>query len=115
MLVRLDQSSQLPLYEQVAAQVRRAVGTGELVPGDRLPAAKVLAADIGVNLHTVLRAYGLLRDDGVIELRPYRGAVVSAAAQKAAPVLDEVRKFIDLARRHGMSRQEILDLVGEQL
>jgi GntR family transcriptional regulator len=115
MLVRLDPSSQVPLYEQVAAQVRRSVGSGELSPGDRLPAAKDLAADTGVNLHTVLRAYGILRDEGLLELRPYRGAVISHGAQRAASLLQEARRFVDIAKHQGLNRQEILDLIGRQL
>ena len=77
MLIRIDPGDPRPLYEQIELQVRAAIGDGFLIAGERLPPARELAEDIGVNVHTVLRAYGALRDAGLIELRPRRGAVVS--------------------------------------
>ena len=79
MLIRIDPSSAEPLFEQIGGQVRALVSRGELTVGTRLPAARALAASLDVNLHTVLRAYQELRDDGVIELRRGRGAVVVSA------------------------------------
>ena len=75
MLWRVNPSSPAPLFEQVAASVRRAIADGGLQPKERLPSAKEVAAALGINMHTVLRAYQLLRDEGLIELRKGRGAV----------------------------------------
>lgn len=90
-LIRIDPASPLPLFEQLAAQVRAAVLRGELVSGDRLPSARDLGESLDVNQHTVLRAYQLLRDEGLVELRRGRGALITArATEHYAPLLAAV-------------------------
>jgi len=114
-LIRIDTSSAEPLYEQIAAQVRAAIADGGIEPGVRLPAAQELASAIGVNLHTVLRAYARLRDAGLIELRPRRGAVVCDIAPARAGLVEQVRLLVEAARGQGLSGAEILELVGGEL
>jgi GntR family transcriptional regulator len=113
-LIRIDTSNARPLYEQIAAQVRDAIIGGEVAGGDRLPAAKELAEAIGVNLHTVLRAYAALRDEGLIELRPRRGAVVTTRAPHER-LTDQARSLVRQAQSLGLSTAEILDLVADQI
>ena len=92
MLLRIDPASPLPIFEQLAAQVRQAVVAGELSSGERLPSARDLAESLEVNQHTVLHAYQLLRDEGLLELRRGRGAVVTAhAAEHYAPLVAALR------------------------
>lgn len=114
MLLRIDSTSAEPLYLQIADQLRRSIATGELAAGSRLPPAKELATEVEVNLHTVLRAYGELRDAGFIELRPRRGAVVCPSAPLRSRVLDEVRQLVEVAHRHGLSEPELLELVRDE-
>ena len=115
MLIRIDPGDPRPLYEQIELQVRAAIGDGQLVAGERLPTARDLAEDIGVNVHTVLRAYGSLRDAGLIELRPRRGAVVSSASPPRQQLAAMARGLIEQAREHGLSSAEIVDLIARQL
>lgn len=76
MLITVDPQARTSLADQVAAQVRYAIARGELREGERLPSARDLAAAIEVNMHTVLRAYARLQEDGLIDLRRGRGATV---------------------------------------
>ncbi len=108
MLVRIDTSSAVPLAEQIAASVRGSLGRRDLAAGDRLPAARELAAALDVNVHTVLRAYAVLRDDGLIDLRRGRGAVVSAHVDADRTRLtDLARRFVVDARRLGLDDNEM--------
>lgn len=116
MLFRIDPTAPEPLFAQMAAQVRTAAIRGELVAGQRLPAARELAESLDVNLHTVLRAYQDLRDEGLIELRRGRGAVVTErASQDLRALRDAVARVADLARTSGTSPDTILALVKEAL
>jgi DNA-binding transcriptional regulator YhcF (GntR family) len=115
MLIRIDPGDPRPLYEQIELQVRSAIGDGSLTPGERLPTARELGDDIGVNVHTVLRAYGSLRDAGLIELRPRRGAVVASVSPPRQQLAALARGFVQQARAHGLSRTEIVDLIEGQL
>ena len=113
MLVRIDPSASTPLHEQIGAGVRRAIVEGEVADGHRLPAARELAAGLDVNVHTVLRAYAALRDEGLIELRRGRGAVVRAAEPERTRLAraGHVRELVDQARRRGVPDEEVIDMV----
>jgi GntR family transcriptional regulator len=115
MLLRIDPADPRPLHAQIELQVRGAIGDGSLPPGERLPPARELALDIGVNVHTVLRAYGSLRDAGLIELRPRRGAVVTAAGPPRQRLAAMAKGLVDQAREHGLTSAEIVDLIAGQL
>lgn len=108
--VNIDRSEPLPLHDQVAAEIRRAIAEGEAGPGDRLPLAKDLAAVLGVNKNTVLRALHILRDEGLLDFTRGRGVTVAGTAEKSA-VLSRVRELIDYARRQGYQRQELIDMI----
>ncbi|MEH6378253.1 GntR family transcriptional regulator [Streptomyces sp. KLMMK] len=113
MLFRLDHGSPVPLGDQIAASVRGAIADAAVRPGERLPAARALADSLGVNVHTVLRGYQQLREEGLIELRRGRGAVVTAdpGAPGRARLTDGVRDLIAEARSLGLSDDEVMDLV----
>lgn len=68
------------MFDQLAGSIRASTITGAIAVGERLPSARELAKSLDINAHTVLRAYQLLRDEGLIELRPGRGAIVTARA-----------------------------------
>ncbi|UXZ59018.1 GntR family transcriptional regulator [Curtobacterium sp. Arg-1] len=99
MLITVDPGARATLAEQVATQIRHAIARGELRNGERLPAARDLAASVDVNMHTVLRAYALLQDDGLIELRRGRGATVlrsgNASFDRLRTLVDELRDQAD--------------------
>jgi GntR family transcriptional regulator len=108
--MRIDRTDPARVFEQVAAEIRRAILDGEAKPGERLPPAKDLAAELGVNTNTVLRSLRLLRDEGLLEFRRGRGVTVAGTPERAA-VLDKARELVEVARRHGFARDEIVRIV----
>lgn len=113
MLVKVDGSSKDPLFAQIAAQLRAAVASGRLVDGDRLPPARELADALGVNMHTVLRAYATLRDEGLVEMRRRRGVVVRGSAGARARLVELARDLAAEAARQGVTRAELRRLLEE--
>ncbi|HET7573064.1 MAG TPA: GntR family transcriptional regulator [Gaiellaceae bacterium] len=97
-------------FEQVAAEIRRAIADGEAKPGERLPPARDLAAVLGVNTNTVLRALRLLRDEGLLEFRRGRGVTVAGTAEQGA-VVAKARELVRFARRHGYRPDELARLI----
>src|SRR5215212_10659024 len=94
--VKVDRGEPTELHEQVAAEIRRAIADGEAKPGERLPPAKDLAAILGVNTNTVLRALRLLRDEGLLEFRRGLGTSVSGTPEQGA-VIQRARELVEYA------------------
>lgn len=113
MLLRIDPGSTEPLFAQIAAAVRAEVLRGDLAVGERLPSAKDVAASLEVNLHTVLRAYQDLRDEGLIDLRRGRGAVVTDRADRYRELRAEIPRLVEKARDLGVSPSALIAMVKE--
>lgn len=108
--MKIDRSESTAVFEQVAGEIRRAILDGEAKAGERLPPAKDLAAELGVNTNTVLRALRVLREEGLLEFRRGRGATVSGTPERTA-VLKQARELLETARRHGYRRDELLRMI----
>lgn len=98
------------LHEQVALELRRAISEGEARPGERLPQAKDLAAVLGVNTNTVLRALRALRDEGLLEVGRGR-AIRVAGAPDRAQVVEKVHELLALALRNGYRRDDLVAML----
>ena len=109
---KVDKSSPIPLHDQAAAALRRAIADGDAKPGERLPPAKDLAAVMGVNTNTVLRALRTLRDEGLLEFRRGRGITVAGAPDRAA-VVEQAKSLVRLARTHGYRTDELIDIIQQ--
>jgi len=108
--VKLDRGDQTALHDQVAAQIRRAIADGEARPGERLPPAKDLAAVMGVNANTVLRALRALREEGLLEFRRGLGVRISGTPQRGA-VTARARELVGFARQQGYPPEELISII----
>jgi len=94
-ILRIDLASAVPAYAQIAAQLRALLVAGELPPGRRLPPVRQLALDLGVHHNTVALAYRTLADEGWLDLRRGRGAVVIERREQRP----SAREKTDFSRR----------------
>jgi GntR family transcriptional regulator len=108
--VKVDRSESTAVFEQVAAEIRRAILDGEAKSGERLPPAKDLAAELGVNTNTVLRSLRLLRDEGLLEFRRGRGVSVAGTPERTV-VIEKARELVLLARNNGYRRDELVRII----
>jgi GntR family transcriptional regulator len=114
MLLRVDPGSPVPLFEQIAASVRFDVSRGTVRVGDRLPAARGIAESLDINVHTVLRAYQLLRDEGLVDLRPGRGAVITVGAAGYTELGEAIPRLVAQARKAHVSVAALTSMIRQE-
>jgi DNA-binding transcriptional regulator YhcF (GntR family) len=121
MLLRPNPSSGVPIYLQLMEQVKHAIETGALRPGEQLPGMRPLAEELVINPNTVAKAYRELEHEGVIELRHGAGAFVSGNA-RAKKVTDKFRAgktivaaAVERLRARGVTDEEIRRLFEAEL
>lgn len=107
----MDAASDVPLFAQIADAIRADIAAGRRGAGERLPAARDVAAGLGVNLHTVLHAYQLLRDEGLVQLHRGRGAVVTEVAARLNELGSEIAAIVRLSRERGIAPDALAALV----
>jgi DNA-binding transcriptional regulator YhcF (GntR family) len=110
--VKVNKNDPTDLYEQVAAEIRRAIADGEAKPGERLPPAKDLAAVLGVNTNTVFRSLRLLRDEGLLEFRRGRGISVAGTPERGA-VVQRAKELVAFARKQGYQLDELVQIIEQ--
>lgn len=109
----IDLDDPSPPFAQLIAQIKSAVQTGRLRPGDPLPSIRQLANDLALNLKTVAKAYRLLERDAVIQTRGYRGSFIHADARANSRVdlgevaLDSLQATVAALRAEGVTDSEI--------
>jgi GntR family transcriptional regulator len=108
--VKVDFNEETPLYQQVAAEIRRAIAEGEVRPGQRMPLAKDLASVLGVNTNTVLRSLRALRDEGMVEFRRGRGITVAGTPERGV-VMARVKDLVAFARQQGYQPAEVIAMI----
>ena len=114
--VRIDAASSVPPYEQLRLQILDAANDGRLAVGTRLPPVRALAADLGLAVNTVARAYRELEQADVVTTRSRAGTVVSAPAGDARRrVADAARQFADAVHANGMPADAALAIVKAAL
>ena len=121
-MLTVSLASPVPLHDQIVAGLRSLIAAGALVAGDELPPVRQLAADLGINLNTVARAYRELTDAGLLASVRGRGTVVIATVERPSGPRAEERKRIEGgiasaigdAKIAGFSREAVESIVQRQ-
>lgn len=117
MLLYIQFDSEVPIYQQIKNQIIRAIASGELKLGEDLPSVRQLAADIGINFHTVNKVYNQLKQEGWVVIHRKSGVMINPdlKAEKTKDYieyLEEIMKNISAeAYLRGVSKEEFMDIV----
>ena len=116
MVIEIDFNSDEAIYVQLMNQIIMGIATSRLQEGDPLPSVRQLADTIGINMHTVNKAYSLLRQEGFVTIDRRRGAIIAIDVDKMK-ALEEMKQnlMVTLARGYckNISRAEVYDLIDE--
>ena len=116
MVIEIDFSSDEAIYVQLMNQIIIGIATSRLQEGDALPSVRQLADTVGINMHTVNKAYSLLRQEGFVSIDRRRGAIIAVDANKIK-ALEEMKDNLIVALAKGccrnVSRREVHDLIDE--
>lgn len=113
-MLRIDLASRAPVYEQIANGLRAELVAGHFGPGDKLPTVRALAIDLGVHHNTVAEAYRRLADEGWLELKRHRGAMVRerhpppSRAEGREGFARPLRELLAKALAEGLSRRFLI-------
>ena len=117
MIITIDETASEPLYKQIHDQVIAGIATGQLEPGMSLPSVRSLASDLGINLHTVNKAYAILREEGYLKLDRRKGAVISVETlekqQELASIQENLRMLVAEAVCKGVTEDEMNRLIHD--
>ena len=113
-MILIDYKSRKPIYEQIIDNVKELIVSGVLERDEQLPSVRQLAENIGINMHTVNKAYSVLKQEGFVKLDRRKGAVVSLDVDKIQ-AMEELRQNLDVVLACGIckniSRSEVHQLV----
>ncbi len=117
MLISVDFCSETPIYMQIYEQIVLAIADGDLAPGESLPSVRRLSEDIGVNIHTVNKAYAILRDEGYLKMFLRTGAAVATKMpdkENIYPAMtDRLKQLSAQASIHGITQDEFLRMAAD--
>ena len=114
MIVEIDFNSEEALYIQLINQIINGIATDQIREGDTLPSVRQLADNIGINMHTVNKAYSVLKQEGFLRVDRRRGAVIALDTDKMRTI-SEMRRDLSVILARGVcknvSREEVHNLV----
>ena len=115
MLIEIDFSSDEAIYQQLCDQIILGIATSRLVDGEVLPSVRQMADEIGINMHTVNKAYTVLRQEGFVKVDRRRGAFISVDDRNRERALNMIEKDMRVllaeARCRGLTKNDLLLLV----
>lgn len=112
--ITLEMDSDIPIYTQLSNELIELVANGSLLPGDSLPSVRSLAADLGINMHTVNKAYRELDGKGIVRIIPKSGAVVNVPSnhqESLKRVSNQLRPNVAEALAVGLTNEEITQVI----
>lgn len=116
MFIEIDFNSSEALYIQLRNQIIMGIATSTIREGDTLPSVRRLAENIGINMHTVNKAYSVLKQEGFLQLDRRKGAVIAIDVNKLQAVeemREQLRVLLAKASCQNISREEVHQLVDE--
>ena len=118
MYIEIDFENEKPIYTQLMDQIVEGIALGLLKQGDALPSVRQMAEDIGINLHTVNKAYTLLKAEGYIKLDRRKGAIINLNFQEPKEKIKEklgekLRVVMAEAFCKNISKEELVDIIHE--
>ena len=116
MLIEIDFNSEEAIYVQLCNQIILGIATSKLQEGENLPSVRQLAHTIGINMHTVNKAYSVLKQEGFVTIDRRRGAVISIDADKIRALeemKEELRVLLAKGSCRNISRAEVHELIDE--
>lgn len=116
MIVRIDFNSEEALYMQLYNQIIIGIANSEIREGDNLPSVRELADNIGINMHTVNKAYSILKQEGYLKLDRRKGAVISIEIDKykaTLEMMEDMKVILAKAICRGIPKEEVHQLVDE--
>ena len=121
MLLELDLESEQPIYLQIYSQIVKGISKGILKDGEQLPSVRQLASDIGVHKNTVVKAYDLLKQNGIISVHRRVGVVIRNKEKRILTDLlrnkleDEIEVIVATALCFQLTSEEIIDMVQRKI
>ncbi|MCR5283408.1 MAG: GntR family transcriptional regulator [Lachnospiraceae bacterium] len=117
MIIRIDELSDVPIYQQIRNQIVMGISSGELEPEEQLPTVRALAMEMGINTMTVSKAYQLLKTEGYIMTDRKNGARVRSMIEKQGRMSSanrsELKRIVSEASLSGVPKEELLRLIDE--
>lgn len=116
MMIEIDFNSEEALYMQLRNQIILGIATSQYREGDVLPSVRALADTVGINMHTVNKAYTVLRQDGFVKVDRRRGAVIAVDTERPDTrerVEKELRVILAQALCRGMTRPQLHELIDQ--
>ena len=114
LLIEIDFSSEEAIYQQLRNQIIMGIATSQILDGETLPSVRQLADEIGINMHTVNKAYSVLKQEGYVKLDRRKGAVISVSEDKMRALAQterDLRYVLAEAKCRNISREEVCRMV----
>lgn len=115
MIIRIDDYSDVPIYQQIRNEIVNGISSGKLQEGEQLPTVRALALEMGINTMTVSKAYQLLKQEGYILTDRKKGAVVKQSIKKDGKInianKSELKRIISESKLSGVSEKDFIEEV----